>query len=268
MDKPRLSLGREYLGNISGKSKNFGKVVAKKVLMSEPIESAVRTALSSERTVENSSGCFTTGRVEIDPYVDNYVPVTEGDEQFAEAVVELPQDNGLNGQSGNGMPLEAGDGHNGPPPQGAAGADAHFEQATGNGHVAASSGPPMGPVQGFAAASTAQSVQNPVYAVVREQPLSLSGAYTHAPSVGTMPGVWSRPPDPLELYALQRMPYSRVGYSPAPAGWMMPAPITAAARTTVTTTVTSSVVYQSSCTDTGGVCNPSRIRSCGSPVPY
>jgi len=54
-------------------------------------------------------------RVETDQYVDNYVPVTEGDEQFAEAVGELPRDNGLNGQSDHGMPPEAGDGHNGPP---------------------------------------------------------------------------------------------------------------------------------------------------------
>jgi len=63
-------------------------------------------------------------RVEIDPYADNHVLVTEGDSQFAEAVGELPQDNGLNGQSGNGMLPEAGDWHNGPPPQGAAGVDA------------------------------------------------------------------------------------------------------------------------------------------------
>ena len=90
-------------------------------------------------------------RVEVDPYVDNYIPVTEGDEQFAEAVGELPQDNGLDGQSDNGTPLEAGDGHDGPPPL-----------ATGNGHVAAASGPPTGSIQGFAEASTAQSVLDPV----------------------------------------------------------------------------------------------------------
>ena len=40
-------------------------------------------------------------RVEIDQYSDNYVPVTLSDEQFAEAVGELLQDDGLNGQSGN-----------------------------------------------------------------------------------------------------------------------------------------------------------------------
>jgi len=93
-------------------------------------------------------------RVEVDPYADNYVPVTEGDEQFAEAVGELPQDDGLGGQSGDGMPLEAEDGHDGLPPL-----------ATGNGHVAASSGPPTGSIQRFAEASAAQSVQNPVPSV-------------------------------------------------------------------------------------------------------
>jgi len=51
----------------------------------------------------------TPGNVEVDPYADNYVPVTEGDEQFAEAVGELPQDDGSAGQNGNGIPLEAGD---------------------------------------------------------------------------------------------------------------------------------------------------------------
>jgi len=96
--------------------------------------------------------------IEADPYAHNVVPVTEGDEQFAEAVGELPQDHGLDGQASPGMPLEAGDGHDGPPPQGAAGVDAHHEQAMGNGHVAASSGPPTGPIQGFAEASTAQPV--------------------------------------------------------------------------------------------------------------
>jgi len=60
-------------------------------------------------------------RVEADPFADNIVPVTEGGEQFAEAVGELLEDHGLDGQAGPGMPLEAGDGHDEPPPQGAAG---------------------------------------------------------------------------------------------------------------------------------------------------
>jgi len=141
-------------------------------------------------------------RIEADLWVDQYVPVAEGEEQYSEAVGEL-QDNGLDGQSGNGVPLEAGDEHNGPPPQGAAGAEAHFEQATWNGHVAASSGPATGSIQGFVEASATQSVQNPVLAaVLPTQPLSVSGAYAHVPPVGVMPGVWSQLPDPSELYTL------------------------------------------------------------------
>jgi len=112
-------------------------------------------------------------KVETDPFVDNIVPVPEGDEQFAKAVGELPQDQGLDGRAGPGMPLEAEDGHDGPPPQGAAGVDAQQGQATGNGHVAATSGPPTGPMQGIAEASAAQPAQNPVPAVVLPaQPLS------------------------------------------------------------------------------------------------
>jgi len=146
-------------------------------------------------------------RVETDPFVDNIVPVPEGDEQFAEAVGELPQDQELDGQAGPGMPLEAEDGHDGPPPQGAAGVDAHQGQTTGNGHVAATSGPPTGPMQGITEASAAQPAQNPVPTVaLPAQPLSVSGAYTHALPTGTMPGVWSRFPDPLEFYAHTRMP--------------------------------------------------------------
>jgi len=184
----------------------------------------------------------TSERIEADSWVDQYVAVTEGEEQYSEAVGERPQDNGLDGQSGNGTPLEAGDGHDGPPPQGAAGADAHFKQATGNGHVTASSGPPTGSIQGFVEASTMESVQNPVPEVASPtQPLSVSGAYVHAPPIAMMPGVWNRLPYLSELYALPRMLYSRMGYSPASAGRMMPAPITATARTTVMTTVTPSV---------------------------
>jgi len=61
------------------------------------------------------------------------------------------------------------------------------------------------------------------------------------PPIGTLPGVWGWVPDPSEPYALPRMPYPRMEYSPAPAGRMMPAPITATARTAITTTVTPSV---------------------------
>ena len=89
----------------------------------------------------------TPGNIEVDPYADNIVPVPEGEEQYQEAeeaVDELPQDQGLDGQAGPGTPLEAGNGQDGPRPQGAAGVDAHQGQAMGNGCVAATSGPPMG----------------------------------------------------------------------------------------------------------------------------
>jgi len=140
----------------------------------------------------------TPGNVEVDPYADNYVPVTEGDEQFAEAVGELPQDDGSGGQSGNGTPLEAEDEHDGLPPL-----------ATGNGRVAATSGPPMGSMQELAdtilcAAQFIQDPVPPIPVVARlAQPLFVSGAYAHAPPIGAMPGVRSRLPDPSELYALR-----------------------------------------------------------------
>ena len=73
--------------------------------------------------------------METDSLVDMLVAVTEGEDQCVEAVGELHED-GLDGQSGDGIPPEAEDGCNGPPPEGAAGADAHFKQATGNGQVA------------------------------------------------------------------------------------------------------------------------------------
>jgi len=52
-------------------------------------------------------------QVETDSLVDMQVVVAEGEDQYVEAV-ELHED-GLNGQSGDGMPPEAEDGHNGPP---------------------------------------------------------------------------------------------------------------------------------------------------------
>ena len=100
----------------------------------------------------------TPGNVEVDPYADNIVPVPEGEEQYQEAVDELPQDQGLDGQAGPETPLEAGNQQDGPPPQGAAGVDAHQGQATGNGRVAATPGPPMGSIQGIAEASAATPV--------------------------------------------------------------------------------------------------------------
>ena len=41
----------------------------------------------------------TPGNVEVDPYVDNNLPVIEGEEQYQEVVGELPQDDGSTGQS-------------------------------------------------------------------------------------------------------------------------------------------------------------------------
>ena len=117
------------------------------------------------------------GNVEVDPYADNNVLITEGDEQFAEAVAELPQDDGSTGQNGNGTPLEAGDERDGLPPL-----------AMGNGHVAATSGPPIGSMQELAdtilcAAQFVQDLVPPIPMVARPaQPLLVSGAYAHAPS--------------------------------------------------------------------------------------
>jgi len=57
----------------------------------------------------------TPGNVEIDPYADNIVPVSKGEEHYQEAVDELPQDQGLDGEAGPGTPSKAGDGQDGPP---------------------------------------------------------------------------------------------------------------------------------------------------------
>ena len=93
----------------------------------------------------------TPGNVEVDPYADNQVPIAEGEEQYQEAVGKLPQDDGSTGQTGGGTPLEVEDERDGP-------------LATGNGRVAATSGPPMGSMQELADTilCAAQFVQNPV----------------------------------------------------------------------------------------------------------
>ena len=90
--------------------------------------------------------------VEVDPYADNNVLITEGDEQYAEAVGELPPEDGATGQTGDGTPLEAGDERDRQPPL-----------ATGNGRVAATPGPPMGSMQELADTilCAAQFVQEP-----------------------------------------------------------------------------------------------------------
>jgi len=132
----------------------------------------------------------TPRNVEVDPYADNIVPVSEDEEQHQEAVDELPQDHGLDGQAGPGTPLEAGDGQDGPPPQGAGGVDAHQGQATGNGRVAAAPAPPMGSIQEVAEASAALPVQNPVPpAALPAQPSSVSGLYAPMPPLDALPGV-------------------------------------------------------------------------------
>jgi len=101
---------------------------------------------------------------------------------------------------------QAEDKRNGPPPEDAAGVDAHFEQVAGNGQVADPSGPLVGSIPGFMEASATQTVGNPVpVAALPAQRLSVSGAYAHAPAAAATPGVWSRLPDPSELYALPRM---------------------------------------------------------------
>ena len=67
-------------------------------------------------------------------------------------------------------------------PEGTAGAGAHFEQATRNGQVADPSGLPVGSMPGSVEASAMRPVGNPVPAVaLPAQPLSVSGAYAHAP---------------------------------------------------------------------------------------
>ena len=102
--------------------------------------------------------------METDSLVDMQVAVAEGEDQYVEAVGELHED-GLDGQSGDGMLPEAGARRNGPSPECAAGADAHFEQVNGNGQVADPSGSPVCSMPGFVEASVTQTVGNPVPAV-------------------------------------------------------------------------------------------------------
>ena len=142
--------------------------------------------------------------------------------------------------------------------------DAHQGQAMGNGRVAATSGPPMGSIQGVAEASAALPVLNPVPPVALSvQPPSVSSVYVTAPPLDALPGVWSQLPDPSAFYALTGMPYPRMTYPPAPAGRMTPAPITVTARTAVTTTVTSSVAVSAV---QGGLVDP-RFAGPRAPIP-
>ena len=130
-----------------------------------------------------------------------------------EAVGE-PQDDGFIAGSVDGMPIEAEARHNEPPPEDTAGADMHFEQVTGNGQITDPSGPLVGSMPGSVEASATVSIGNLVpAAVLPVQLLYVSGA--HVSALGAMPGDRSHLPDPSELYTLPRMPYPRMGYSPA-----------------------------------------------------
>jgi len=71
---------------------------------------------------------------DIDDVVDNRLPVN--DDEYQEAVGGQPED----GLDVDGMPQEQGEDPTGPNPGGAAGADAHDGQATGDGQVAGPSG--------------------------------------------------------------------------------------------------------------------------------
>jgi len=166
--------------------------------------------------------------IEIDDAVDFRLPVN--DEEYQEAVGGQPED-GFGAESGDGMPQEQGVDQTGPNPGDAASADAHNGQVTGDGQVAGPSGLQGGAISNSVEASATSSVQNPVPRnVLATQAMQMNGV--HAPVAGAMPGVCFRPPDPSELYALPRMPYSRVEHPPA-VGQPVPAPITATVRNTV-----------------------------------
>jgi len=69
-----------------------------------------------------------------------------------EAVDELQEDR-FDGGSGYGTPPDAEAMRNEPPPEDAAGADAHFEQVAGNAQVTDPSGPPVSSIPGSVEAS-------------------------------------------------------------------------------------------------------------------
>ena len=149
-------------------------------------------------------------RVEIDDIVDLQVPVN--DEEYQEAVGGQPE-GGFDAESDDGMPQEQGVDPTGPNPGDAAGADAHNGQATGDGQVAGPSGLQGGAITNPVEASATGGVQNPVPRnMLVTQAVQVNGV--RAPVAGAMPGIRFRLPDPSELYALPRMPYSRVEHSP------------------------------------------------------
>jgi len=93
------------------------------------------------------------------------VPIADGDTSTNVDAVGEPQEDGSVTGSGDGMLPEAEARHNKPPPEDAAGADAHFEQVAGNGQVADPSGSLVGSIPGSVEASATLSVRNPVPAV-------------------------------------------------------------------------------------------------------
>jgi len=166
--------------------------------------------------------------VEIDDAVDNRLPVN--DEEHQEAVGGQPED-GLDAESDDGMPQGQGVDPTGPNPGDAAGAHAHNGQVTGAGQVAGPSGLQGGAISNSVEASATGSIQNPVPRnVLVTQAVQVNGV--RAPVAGAMPGIRFRLPDPSELYALPRMPYSRVEHPPM-VGRMVPAPTTATVRSII-----------------------------------
>ena len=154
---------------------------------------------------------------DIDDAVDNRLPVN--DDEYQEAVGGQPED----GFGIDGMPQEQAEDPTGPNPGGAAGADAHDGQITGDGQVAGPSGLQGGAITNPVEASTTGVTQNPVLGNgLVTQAVHVNGV--QAP--GAVPSVRFRPPDPSEQYVLPRMPYSRVEHPPA-VGRPVPAPTTA-----------------------------------------
>ena len=93
---------------------------------------------------------------DIDDAVDNRLPVDNDD--YQEAVGGQPED----GFDVDGMPQEQGENPTVLDPGGAAGADAHDGQATGDGQVAGPSGLQGGTIANPVEASATGGVQNPV----------------------------------------------------------------------------------------------------------
>ena len=101
-------------------------------------------------------------RLEINDVVDLEVPVN--DDEYQEAVDGQPAD----GSDEDGMPQELGGDPTGPNPGGAAGADAHDGQTTGNGQVAGPSG-----LQGGAITNPVEAIAPRVSSRIRSLEMGL-----------------------------------------------------------------------------------------------